>query len=43
MVFRSSSSALRVGELILAVGHPFGVRGTATLNKPYGHWAMPMP
>jgi serine protease Do len=24
--------ALRVGELIIAVGHPFGVRGTATLG-----------
>ena len=26
------STALRVGELIIAVGHPFGVRGAATLG-----------
>jgi serine protease Do len=26
------AAALRLGELILAVGHPFGVRGTATLG-----------
>jgi serine protease Do len=26
------ATALRVGELIVAVGHPFGVRGTATLG-----------
>jgi serine protease Do len=38
------ATALRVGELILAVGHPFGVRGTATLGivsrAPAGHGSV---